>query len=288
MKADKKVGVLPARSPAQGRRQSPRGCADRNCFPVTFPCPDPQMTSAERHLIARLTVKAELIWQPFRWNPGQTNESARALAAILEKRAAYPVEGVELRIGGAATERQKAHRGLKKLETDGFVQVVRGEVHRVGVRLLRLDAMLYMTPNATLAECWPSLALVAAAADDPASSRQGDFVSESAILGADFTADDAELFADHAWPLCALGYLDSYTDSEGRLAWSITPAGRQALADGAPTPDDMSGEYRKDAADLYIQLSTAGFAERPTWRPRSLCNIAIPLGAGSWRGGNGD
>ena len=41
-------------------------------------------------------------------------------------------------------------------------------------------------------------------------------------------------------------------------------------------------EYRTNLADFYSGLVNAGLKERPSWRPKSLNEIHIPLSAGMW------
>jgi hypothetical protein len=243
------------------------------------------MRLEDKRLLSRIVAALEVLFTPFRYP--ETDDRARTLAAVQERRRRYQVGGgVELTVGGGTVNRQRGFQSLRRLESAGLVQLHRMGVHRGGVSLRRLDAALSLTPNSTIGEAWPILSRLVELHEDPDVLRNGqDFLLECDVVGIGRGETDGEQVAEFecdAFPLLLSGLAETITDAAGSIGWRITEAGRQAMIDGPPAPDDLSKEYSAAIADEYDRLVLCGLKERDAWLPERIGEINIPLSAGTW------
>jgi hypothetical protein len=74
------------------------------------------------------------------------------------------------------------------------------------------------------------------------------------------------------------GWLESASDTEGRIGYRVTPAG---LSQRLPRATKLPG-YDLYAGEEYDELFAGALAERDSWEVTDLSLVFIPLSAGRW------
>ena len=101
------------------------------------------------------------------------------------------------------------------------------------------------------------------------------------VLESDLSRDTSRLMLLAA-PLLAHGLLDSASDPQGRVGFSLTDAGRSHLAGPKPRKPRGLPKFNAELAEAYDSEFAAALDERATWVPRTRGHCVVPLSAGQW------
>jgi len=201
----------------------------------------------------------------------------------------YLKQGVPWRSHGAdESERKQIQRALDRLAKAGKVTVFRPRRGKVlGVRLT--DASDLATRRLVglpgLAAAWWSCRKLARHSRTPAAYLTDLYVPERKLIGEwepERYRQEAVIVEDML--LCALvrGWVDSNADSQGRVSYTLTEAGRTWL-DATPEPvdDDLPvNAVDQEAREVYDDMVKAGLIRLDTATPadpRELGMIPLPV-----------
>jgi hypothetical protein len=230
--------------------------------------------------LIEILASIDALFTPMRWSRG----SARACAAVAERRRAFVHNGVAFVAGGGEAARQTVHRELQELVGAGLIVINRTHGYQRGVTLtVRGDNVARsLTPTKRVDEAWLALELVATVAT--ALECPGRFVVEHAVLGIEDSSNPKPFldFEDLALPLLASGLLESASDAAGRVAYKVTRKGTDALAAGPPIPPADLPNYDSGLAAGFTDSYIAALAARDGWEPAAPSHVWVPLSAGRW------
>jgi hypothetical protein len=230
-------------------------------------------------LLIEILADENVLWTPFRHN----YLNGKSAAAVCERRNDYRKKGgLEFLHGGRGSDRQAHHRNLAAAKNAKLI-VTSGKTRpRVQLSDAADDKLRTLCDCYRVDQSWPILQRVVELTDRGVVNAG--CVCEVDILGLDYDSvqsRDLVRLENQSLPLLVRGYLDSNSDLDGRLGYSITTLGRQALADGPPTPKELP-RCSDAESDLFAGLFHDKLEERVNWIPGHPSLVAIPLGAGDW------
>jgi hypothetical protein len=216
--------------------------------------------------------RIDAVWTPCRFSSMTT----KAVAAIYEQREA---DGVLVVGGGSVRDRVSHHRMLASARAAG-VLVVSGDARP----LVKLTAEAEASARSLcgLDSLFASFPLMASI--DKAAARCGTncgFVGEDDVLGKPYDqlqSHDLVRLENKLLPLLVRGWLESDCDSEGRVGYRITEAGRAAVR---PKRAKLPA-FNQFCADEYDRLYSPTMDERNSLEPDRPGHLAIPLSCGCW------
>lgn len=245
------------------------------------------MNGLKREDVLRLSsflAEIDALFVPFRFR--QIPDTA--CAAIMERRSSYRSgRGVAIVLGGAGAERQAGSVSLSRLVDAGFVDH-HGSNRRGGSRIsitpLGDDWTRATCPVRSVGSAWPALELVATVHELFDGRGNAGFLQERDVLDLRDTTNAKPFldWEDTCVPLLSRGLLDSETDTDGRIGYQVTAAGRAALATGCPTPLADAPEYDPEIGQHYSDRYLDALHERDSWRPAKPGHCFIPLSSGCW------
>jgi hypothetical protein len=205
-------------------------------------------------------------------------------AAVAERRQRYLAGlGVPFLIGGSGPERYRAHSELSKCIAAGWlVSVGSGKGRCCSLTLEGEQHIAPLVARQVVGEAEPWTALEAVAAFTAEGTVNAGFVCEVDCIGIDYDHPDVRKLLlrleDAVLPLLVAGLLDSSSDSQGRIGYRLTPAGRDALADGKP-PLGKLPRVNNDLERVYASTLTNVVSDRDRWTGGG---VFVPLSAGCW------
>ncbi|MAT71181.1 MAG: hypothetical protein CMJ58_16845 [Planctomycetaceae bacterium] len=236
------------------------------------------MKLIEKQLVVRVLAETDVLWTPLRFN----DVGAEAAAAIVERRSQFRERGLLLAIGGAQADRQQARRVILKLEADGLL-CLRGRGKKRSVCLTRRgdDFARSFCPTLRIDESWHLLERVGRLHAEFGTAKH---LLEQDILGIRDWDDATPLLEleDLALPLLCAGLLDACGDTEGRVGYRVTNAGRKALLRMKPAPPIELPKPDANARKKFNELYVRGLDERRRWRSTRPSHVVIPASAGDW------
>jgi hypothetical protein len=230
-------------------------------------------------LLIEILAEQDVLWTPFRHN----FLNGKSAAAVCERRNDYRKKGgLEFVRGGSGSDRQAHHRNLAAAKNAKLI-VTSGKTRpRVQLSETADDKLRTLCDCYRVDQSWPILQRVVDLTDR--GIVNAGCVLEVDVLGLDYDSVQSRDLVEleyQALPLLVRGYLDSNSDLDGRVGYSITTLGRQALADGPPTPKELP-RCSNAESDLFADLFHDKLEERVNWIPGNPSLIAIPLSAGNW------
>jgi hypothetical protein len=241
---------------------------------------------SQRTALAAILADTDVIWSPFRWHSWAC---AGMAAAIAERRWLYRKSGVSIVVGGGGAERQSGHRDLQALVSRGLIRFS-GRGRNRGVVLTQSgdNYARALCPTRRIDEAWWALERVRAVEVEYRGESNAGYMLENDILGfqpnaeINGNADKLTDFEDEVVSLLAAGLLKNSSDTEGRLGYQTTEAGRAALEAGNPgVPEDLP-EYNSEFGMRFTDLLIEQLKLRESWRPSTPNQVWIPLSAGLW------
>jgi hypothetical protein len=232
----------------------------------------------ELQWLVTLLAQRDALFTPFRHS--HSKASSHAASAIWERRAEYLRRGLPVVGGGSPAERQRHSRAMKRAKSAGLIKITGRTMHtRVRLTPAAEESLSALTACYSVRDSWPLLELMAQFAEIPGTTCETDIIGKGYD---EVTSRDLADVEHRALPLLARDWLASNSDSEGRVDYFITPAGRAALAEGPPAPPESLPDYSHAAGDYYDTIYTPGLRERETWQPTATNNVVIPLSCGMW------
>jgi len=207
------------------------------------------------------------------------------IAPVFQRRQIYATAGVPCLAAGLDTDRKSAERRFAQLEDDGFLSV-----SMVGLRRhCRLtDAadwcMRSLIATYTVDCSWPAMSVIHAMA--AAGYGCGSFVLETTVLGVEYglpgVGEKLVMLELMLLPALCRGLVDSEVDSGGRVAYTLTDAGRLALASSPPVAPIGLPDFDQVHIDRYDERFRARLKRRDDWRSHIRGDLSIPMSAGCW------
>jgi hypothetical protein len=246
-------------------------------------------TDALTLTLARIVARDDGLWTPHRVTRGSSNSCA---AAIAEQRARFRSHGLTLTMGGSALERKSGGRLLAELERKGLIRLEKHHGQHRGVALTDFgdDIARSFVPTNRVDQSFPALELIRATEKLFRGRTNAGFILEHDILEIE-SVDDGEPnldpkpfldFEDQCLPLLCRGLLESASDTEGRIGYRTTAAGREALLAGPPEAPTQLPDRNPELSQRFIDLYVAELAARESWIPDRHSSVWIPLSAGMW------
>jgi hypothetical protein len=208
--------------------------------------------------------------------------------AVFQERVDMAKLGIKLQTPATdGAGRKRWQRTIGILVSQGFVARARSSTQTVRLKLTPRGEHEVSGWTASYclsdAEPWGLLTKLAAIADSGYGHNGGPCVNEQLLRPSDvpeFTRKIAVRIENQFLPALAAGFADSHYDFHGVVAYSITPSGRDALANRPKTLP--AGKYNEPLADLYSELFGEALEarEKLTGNP---AHVVIPLSAGLWR-----
>ena len=210
------------------------------------------------------------------------------IAGVLEGRERFEKAGLPLDSpGGDANARKAFERSLTDLEAAGEVRFTRRRGKRVAWKLYpsadwKYRRMACFSDFPPMVTC---LLAIAAHEDSPTLARPCNAVSECWLIGGDYQdtpsyRDKMIMLEECLAPALCRGLAFAWSDREGRVAYSLTPDGRDFLTDPRPPVIDWP-TWDKAASETYQGELEA--ARRILASVRGAENHApIPMSCGTW------
>jgi DNA-binding PadR family transcriptional regulator len=243
------------------------------------------LSCPEREIILRILADTDAIWLPFR---ARATDDGKVAAAIAERRSLFRRVGIQLAIGGGDAVRQSGHRDLRSLVSKGLIRIL-GRGKRRGVTLTNAgdNYVRSIAPSLRIDEAWPALRLVRCvellfALPIRAYMLEFDILQIDQRVPLNGNASRLLDFEFTCLPLLASGLLESSSDTQMRLGYRTTHAGRAALAKRKPARPRNVPPYSSAVGREFTQLWKAALAARDTWSPSRPGLVWIPLSAGMW------
>jgi hypothetical protein len=223
-------------------------------------------------LLSRLLAVVDATFAPYRF---RGTESPRVAAAVAERRQRYLAGlGVPFLIGGSGPERYRAHSELSKCIAAGWlVSVGSGKGRCCSLTLEGEQHIAPLVARQVVGEAEPWTALEAVAAFTRDGTTNAGHVLEVDLVGIDYDHDDVRKL-----PLLVAGWLDSSSDSQGRIGYRLTPSGRDALAEGKPKLSKLP-RVNNDLERVYARTLTTLVSDRDRWTGGG---VFVPLSCGTW------